>query len=190
MAGNLFSDTPSVGNRNAVLQVVARADQPLTAPEIVKRAGLPKHADRSIPGLLDELVQAGTLRSVPPKSAKGKPRYWDRDPLDIARDAVLAAVQQSEEPVAAGDVARGVKLPFKLSAAEVSRLLEAMAASGGIHTIAPRTAKGGPRYWHGNQREFDRRCIVRLLEDKGPQGEAAVKRAVKWLGGNQFRERP
>jgi len=188
MAGNLFSDTSSAGNRDAVLQTVARADQPLTAPEIVKRAGLSKQAARSVPGLLENLVQGGSLRSVPPKSAKGKPRYWDRDPLDVARNAVLAVVQQSEEPVAAGDVARRLKLPFKLSAAEVSRLLEETAGSGHVHTIAPRTAKGGPRYWHRDQREFAQRCIVRLLEDKGPQGEAAVKRAVKWLGGNQFRE--
>ena len=33
------------------------------------------------------------LRALPPKSAKSKPRYWDRDPRILGRSAVLEAVQ-------------------------------------------------------------------------------------------------
>jgi len=169
-----------------LLRVVCEADQPLTSANILKQAATPRKikAAEAI-AILDQLVAVGSLHQIPPKTAKGKPLYWDRDPKHIASAAALSVVEQALDPVTVSEVGKQIKLPFKLTSPEVASILSELVQSGQIHEIPAKTAKSGPRYWNKDTAEYSQRTIVTLLEDKGPQPETSIKSSVKWLDAAQ-----
>lgn len=176
-------------DREALLQAVRDASEPLTVLNVVKLAQTSRKAKTDeVAAILDEFVADGRLNRLPPKTAKGKPRYWDRDPKTVGRAAILELVRQAPEPVSASDVKKQLKLPFKLSPVEITAILEECAQEGRIHPIPAKTAKSGPRYWNRDALEFARRCVLQLLEKKGPQADSAVRRAVKWLEPDQSQQ--
>lgn len=175
-------------DRDALLNAVRRADEPLDAGKVAKAAATSRrpNVDEAV-AILDGFVAAGALKSFPPKTAKGKTRYWDREPRSVARQQLLEIVERAEEPISARDAKRRLKLPFRLSDAEIDSILQESAQEGRIYTIPGKTLKSGPRYWHDNDLEFARRLVLDLLNTKGPQTQSALKRPVKWLDDGQRR---
>lgn len=79
--------------RTAALEAMQRAAKPFTAAEIAKQLDLPiKVSAGDLQPLIDESLAPCTLYEFPAKSAKGKPRYWNRDRLEFGRLAMLSAL--------------------------------------------------------------------------------------------------
>lgn len=185
---DLFFNQAVPDERTGLLLAVRDSREPLTVSEIIKRAAVPRRLKPAeATGILDHCVASGMLNAVPPRTAKGKPRYWDRDPNEIARGAILDLVRQAPEPVAAGDVRKQLKLPVMLTPREIAAFLADGATQGKFHEIPAKTAKGGPRYWNRDAIEYARQSILSLLEKKGPSAESAVRSTVKWIGTSEYR---
>jgi hypothetical protein len=71
---------PTSEAREEVLKMMRRTDEPVTARQLSGRLVAPfRIAEAILAPILDEFVANGSLRSIPAATAKGKPRYWDRD---------------------------------------------------------------------------------------------------------------
>src|SRR5262245_25816009 len=105
---------PAAETREHLLSVLRSSAAPLTAREL-KALLAPPHqiAEREIALTLEESVAAGVLRTVPPRTAKGKLRYWDRDPREVSRGLALEVVKAAERPLAAKELVRRLTLPLK-----------------------------------------------------------------------------
>src|SRR5262249_5679902 len=86
--------------REHLLGVLRSSTAPLTARELGALLAPPHQIHgREIASILEESVAAGVLRALPPKTAKGKPRYWDRDPREACCGLALEFVKGAEGPV-------------------------------------------------------------------------------------------
>lgn len=103
---------PSVEVREHALAVLQQADEPLEAKALAKLLQEPHRISAAALALvLEKFVESGTLIQYPGKSAKGQPRYWDRDAGAIARQAALLLLQNADEPLTAKDVAGKLAAP-------------------------------------------------------------------------------
>lgn len=180
---------PSPEAREHVLFVVRTAAEPLSAKSLAKSLLEPyRIAETEVARILDDYVAVKRLHRYPPKTAKGPVRYWDRDLYAIGRAAVLEANQDAEGPLTAVELVRRLMSPVKFTVGEVAPILDDCVAVGTLHEIPPATARGRKRYWNRNVLEFGRQTILKILDAKGPQTEASLKRGVKWLSGEQFQQ--
>ncbi|SFI46743.1 hypothetical protein [Planctomicrobium piriforme] len=169
----------------SLLAVLGQSESPLTAKELMKHATLPvKLSEAELVVLLDEAVGAGHIRAFP--GTKGKTRYWDRDPAPLLRQAVLAAMEEASGPVADKELLKSLSAPVPTDEATLQPVLEELIESGELHRFPPATAKGKPIYWREDGVDWARTVLRRLVEQKGPQAEAALKKAVKWLTSDEF----
>jgi hypothetical protein len=190
MAGKKQTVLPPAPEARAELLAQMRASEaPLAARDLKKRLA-PQHqmAAAQIAAVLEEYVAAGTLHELPGKSARSKPRYWDRDPRAVCCEPVVEAVQRADAPHTANELRRRLVLPIKMPEAELSQILEEAARHGKVHSIPPATAKGKPRYWSRDALTFGQREILRTIREKGPQSESAIKRVAKGLNEAQIRQ--
>lgn len=180
---------PSPEAREEVLTIIRKAAEPMLAKPLVKLLS-PRHrvAEADLEQVLDELVVAGALFAVAPKTAKAKRRYWGRDPRAVARAAVLEAIANAAEPLPAKKLASQLKTPIKFAELELTQLLNEQAAAGALHVIPGTTAKGPPRYWQHDALEFGRREVLKMLDAKGPQTLANLKKAAKGLDDSRFQQ--
>lgn len=180
---------PSPEARDHLWQVIRSSTEPLTVKALA-RLLLPPHkmTTAELGTILDEDVAVGRLYRLPPASARGAPRYWDRDAAALIRLAAWEAVRRSERPRTARELLRDLGISFKIKEPELSRALNEQVASGAIHAVAPATAKGKPRFWHRHALEFGKLEILNLLEAKGAQTAAALKKTVKGFSESQFQE--
>jgi hypothetical protein len=180
---------PSPEARDEVLTHIRSSATPLAARELAKRLS-PSHkmAAADLETILEEHVAAGTLRLLPSKTMKSKPRYWDRDPRAVCFGAAVEAVQRTDGPHTAKELLRGLLLPIKLTEAELSQILDEAAGAGKLHVIPPATAKGKPRYWNRDALTYGRLEILKALNDKGPLSESALKMAAKGFSDAQIRQ--
>jgi hypothetical protein len=175
--------------REHLLGVLRSSTPPLTAREL--RALLaPPHQlpEREIASLLEESVAAGVLRALPPKTAKGKPRYWDRDPREVCRGLAFEFVKTAERPVTAKELVRRLPVPVKLTEAEWGEILDRHVSENKLHAIPPATSKGKRRFWGRDSLEFGRVEFLAALDAKGPQTETQLRRALKLFSDTQFRK--
>jgi hypothetical protein len=180
---------PSPEARAEVLTVIRSTAEPLAANQLAKLLPAPhKIAVGALAPILDEYVAAGTLRSYPPKSAKSKPRYWDRDARAIGRAAALEAMQNVDAPVTAKELLRRLVVPLKLTELELTQLLDGAVTERKLHAIPPATSKGKPRFWKSDALTFGRLEILKALDEKGLQRESALKKAAKGLSDGDFRQ--
>lgn len=176
-------------DRKAILKTVQLSDEPLDPNKIAKLADSPsKLRPLDVMTVLDEFTAEGVLRQFPPKTAKGKPRYWDRDPIQVCATSVIQAVAGSEIPVTAKEAVKLAKLPLKLSDNDINTILQRAVQVGQIHEIPPKTAKAGPRYWHSSDLVFARQTMLDKLNSKGPQPATSLKNLSKWLKPDQFQQ--
>lgn len=81
--------------REYFLTVIRTTAEPVTASQVAKLLVAPhKLTEAKLAPILDEFVASSTLRSFAPKTAKGKPRYWDRDVSVLSRSLILAAIEK------------------------------------------------------------------------------------------------
>lgn len=180
---------PAPETREHVLRAIRTSSVPLAARDVRKLPAAPEPLPlATVVSILEEHVADGALRELPPKTSKGKPRYWDRDPLEISRAAALEAVQRAEQPLTTREVSRRISAPLKLSEPEWAQILDGFVADGMLHAIPPATAKGKGRYWHRDALEFARRQIVKTLDAKGSQTEAQLRKLAKGLSDTQFQQ--
>ena len=175
--------------REQVLAAIRGSATPLTAREL--RALLaPPHQlpEREIASILEESVAAGVLRALPPKTAKGKPRYWDRDPREVSRNLALEVVKGAERPVTAKELVRRLPIPLKFTEPEWGEILDRYVSENKLHAIPPATAKGKRRYWGRDALEFGRVEFLNALDAKGPQTETQLRRALKLFSDAQFQQ--
>jgi hypothetical protein len=189
MAKSRPAATPSPETRHHVLSAIQRTSEPVTVAEIAKLLVAPhKPTTAGLTGLLDELVTSGELQSVPPKTAKGKPRYWDRDVrelerarLAVLRDRILQAIQSSPAPVAAKDVAKSLSGPEKFTEAELAPLLDGLVTESRLRAFAPATTRGKTTYWDRDLVEYGCLLISAALGKKSPQSQTELRKAAKVL---------
>jgi hypothetical protein len=116
-------------SRAAALEAMQRADEPFTARELISRLIVPlKFTEEEFAEILNESVSAGTLHVFPPKSAKSKPRYWNCDPLEFGRLAILKTLD-ARGPQSAAKLKKSVK---GLSEVEFQQILQSAIASGDV----------------------------------------------------------
>jgi len=85
---------PSPEAREHLLTVIRSSAEPLPATALARHLVAPfRIAAKQLGPVLDECVAAGKLFVLPPKTAKGRPRYWNRHPLEFGRLAILKAVE-------------------------------------------------------------------------------------------------
>ena len=179
---------PSPEAQEALLAAIRLSPEPLAAKALATQLA-PAHVvtEAQLVPILDESVAAGVLRRYPAATAKGKPRYWDRDLLEVARRLLHEAVLQAEEPFTAKDLAR-IKTPVKLSEAELTKLLNDFVSAGTLHVIPSKTAKGKPRFWGHDIIEFGRHTVLQVIERKGPQPATTLKKELKGLSETQLQQ--
>lgn len=101
-------------------------------------------------------------------------------------ESVYQAIQQTTEPVTAGQIAKLLVGRHKLSEAKVTPVLEAFVAAERLRTFPPKTAKGKPRYWDRDLGVFARSLILETLNQKGPLKKTDVRKAAKLLTEDLF----
>ena len=81
--------------REHLYDLIRATAEPLTASQLAKLLVAPhKFSEAKLVPILDEFVAASRLHSFPPKTAKGKPRYWDRDAGALGRSLITAALDK------------------------------------------------------------------------------------------------
>lgn len=181
--------SPMAPSREQLLDAVRAAPEPLDVRSFAKLLEAPfRLREADLTPLLDELVQSGTLHRYPPKTAKGKPRYWDRDLRELARAALLELAQQADSPLTARDFAQKLTAPLKFKEAELAPLLDECVSAGTLYSIPPATPRGKPRYWSRDLLEFCRQSILTILAAKGPLAEQSLAKALPDLSPSQFRQ--
>jgi hypothetical protein len=188
MAGKRTPRPPlSPEERAELLDVVRKSNAPLTATQLHKLLTEPRKLGKAeVAPILEDFVAGGALHRIPPPTGKGNPSYWDRDVRAIARSAALDALHRADGPLTAADLAKRLVTPLKFKAGDLTPVLDACVAAGTLHTFPPASAKGKPRYWDRDALAFGRGTILGLLDAKGPQTQASLRRSVKWLSDTQF----
>lgn len=178
---------PSPEARENVLAVVRSASEPLSAAAL-SRLLLPPYeiTAKELEPILEEFAAAGALLRLPGKTAKGKPQYWDRDPVSLRRAVLQDALRSAEAPLTAQDLVK--KISGKPKPAELTSLLEELVASGAAFAMPATGAKPKPRYWGRPAHEYGRQALRQFIELKGPQEKSKLRKALKEFGDDQFRK--
>lgn len=178
---------PSVEAQEHALATLRQADEPLDAKALAKLLQEPHHISAAeLTPVLKAFVASGRLIQYPGKTAKGQPRYWDRDAGAIARQSALILLQNADEPLTAKDVAGKLATPLKFSEKELVPILEEYVTAGLIHAIPRKTAKGQPRFWGQDLLEYGRWRVLETLKLKGPLAPAKLQTTLKDLDKGQF----
>lgn len=181
---------PQALARAAVLKAIDGTDAPLTASEIVKRLPKqPKLSAADVEQILEELVAAGVLHKIPPKTRSGKPRYWHRDALEFGHVAILKTLD-AKGPQAESALRKAVK---ELSDVQFGEIVRAGLAAGTLwrhpplkkskpellgnrppapesylHSVAAELSDAIPRLLSANvPPEAVRRALVQMIEAAG-----------------------
>ena len=180
---------PSMESRERAFSLLAAAPHPLTAKELSQLLQAPYQiSEKDLIPVLDGYVATQRLRSFAGATAKAKLRYWNRDVGKLVRKAGREAVQKSEQPATAKELASQLGLAFKVAEPDVATALDQLVADGQLFAIAPKTAKGKPRYWHQNAQTYARQLVRETLRAKGPQAEPALQKLVPGLTKEQWKE--
>ncbi len=178
---------PSVDAQEHALATLRQADEPLDAKALAKLLQEPHHISAvDLAPVLEAFVVSGRLISYPRKTAKGQPRYWDRDAGAIARQAALSLLRTADEPLTAKEIAGKLTTPMKFSEKDLAPILEECTAAGLIHSIPPKTAKSKARFWGQDLLEYGRRRVLETLKLKGPLAPAKLQTSLKDLDKGQL----
>ncbi len=181
---------PSPDACEHLLATIRSSAEPLPANTLA-RLLMPPHRipARQLGPLLDEYVEAGKVYVLPPKTPRGKPRYWNRGALEFGRLAILAALE-AKGPQTETQLVKAVR---GLSGAQFQQVLQVALVAREIWRHPPlgkskkdvfgRTAPSPEPYLRavGNQlaaivarltaadvSQFDlRRALVQMIESAG-----------------------
>lgn len=86
---------PTQEAKAEVLKVISRTSEPLVAKKISALLVAPfKISPTVLVPILDEYVVSGQLHAFPPATAKGQPRYWDRDLTEFGRVLMVGLIEK------------------------------------------------------------------------------------------------
>lgn len=178
---------PTAEALHELRRLIDDAHEPKTAAELIKLlAPVQKLAGPQLDTVLREWIASGVLREYSPKTAKGKPRYWNRDLASLCQSAVQEAIQHAEAPATAKELAGKITGPIRFSEADVQAVLERFLTAGSAHSFPPKGKAGKPRYWHQGIQEATRRDLEKLLSTKGPQKKAQLQKVAAGVSVEQF----
>ncbi|MGQ0633702.1 MAG: hypothetical protein ACT4QC_03750 [Planctomycetaceae bacterium] len=120
--------------RAAAFDAIRRSDAPLTASQIARQLTGPlKAARRELEQILAELASKHTLHKFAPATAKGGPRYWDRDHAAFGRLALLKALD-AHGPQTATKLKKAAR---GLSDEHFEQVLQRLMAEGAVYRHPP-----------------------------------------------------
>ena len=87
---------------DAVLSTIQKASLPVTARQICGSLSMGvKIPETVVLPILEERIASGLLHPFPPATAKGMPRYWDRDLVEWGRLQIESAIhKKGPQPIA------------------------------------------------------------------------------------------
>jgi len=93
---------PAPEIRDAAISMIRKTPEPVTAKQICGLlAVLFKITEPVLLPVLDESVANGLLQAIPAGTARGKPRYWDRDLIEFGRLQIEATIRKKgPQPIA------------------------------------------------------------------------------------------
>ena len=120
----------------AVRSILHQADGPLTASQVLKRAGPPAATTlEQVVAWLNDQTAAGTVFQFAPYGGKS-PRYWTRPMGEYARVVVLRLL--AERPRSRSELAQALTAPLReMSQDRRSRLAAQLLAAGEIRELPP-----------------------------------------------------
>jgi hypothetical protein len=84
---------PSPETLERILAVVQTTTEPMTAGQLSKLLVAPhKLTEAKLTPILEEFVKTSRLKLFDAKTAKGKPRYWDRGVNELGQSLITAAI--------------------------------------------------------------------------------------------------
>jgi hypothetical protein len=168
-----------------LLEVIAQSPEPSSARILARR--LP--AELRIPAAeLEELLQADATagRLFSSRTARGEVCYWDRDVQVVVREALRSLITDLEQPRTARELATALKLPFKVSEAELLPVLEDLVENRLVFPIPPATARGKPRFGKQPFSDYGIQELIRSLQVRGAQPATGLKKLLKWATSEQL----
>jgi hypothetical protein len=93
-------------------------------------------------------------------------------------DALIAALEHANEPMAVTKLAQIIPLPYKKQKSRFESILQELVAQGRAHGFPPFRSRQ-PRYWTKDQDHYARALILNLLVEKGPSRPAEVEKPIK-----------
>lgn len=90
---------------------------------------------------------ASDSTSVSTKAQMAKNRQQMLPLSEVDRDQIIQSCVTADEPVTAAELVKANVATRKVTALEVTSLLDEMIATGRLHQWPAKTAKGQPRYW-------------------------------------------
>ncbi len=125
---------PSAEACEHLLEVIRTSVGPLPANSLARLLVAPfKITNRQLAPILDDYVAAGRLHVFPPKTAKGKPRYWDRDSVEFGRQAIISVIEL-KGPQTETQLKKAAK---GLSEAQFQQILNRALAAGDVWRHPP-----------------------------------------------------
>ncbi|MBS0201306.1 MAG: hypothetical protein JSS49_00295 [Planctomycetes bacterium] len=95
--------------REHLLTLIRSTTEPVTAAQVAKLlTGPHKLSEARVAPILDEFVAQARLKPIPPKTAKGKPRFWDRDSVELGR-LLITATLEKKGAVSQSELRKGAK---------------------------------------------------------------------------------
>lgn len=179
---------PSDAARAEVIRVIRDAPEPLFAKAISSLLSSPNELkEAQVQPLLQELASAGTIFELPGTTAKGKPRYWNRDWKLFKREIVESAIQRAAGPVIVTELATSLSTIVKLTPAEVTPILQELVDQGTVFYFPPDKPSGKGRYWFQGLDAIARPAILAALQQsEGPLSAKELSPLIK--GSTKFLE--
>jgi len=186
-ARELFPPSPVAVER--LLEAARQISQPSTAAIIARSVDPPDRLREAaaIP-VLENAVLEHKLFRYPPKSPKGKPRYWGQNLAQLVQAAVERTIPELDAPVTAREFLKRLSVPLKLTEAELFPVLQEAVQQGVLHSIPAATAKSQPRFWNRDRNEFGRQTVLEMVRKKGPQPSATLLKSLKGFSREQGAE--
>ncbi|HWL11297.1 MAG TPA: hypothetical protein VNQ76_23030 [Planctomicrobium sp.] len=170
-----------------VLRTARLFEMPVTAREIAQAVTLSRVVkETEVTPLLESGVTDGVLFPLPPKTAKGKPRYWGQNP-DVAVESVMeSAVLNATKPLSLKELLKAASGAIPVTPDQVSPLLAKLLAAKKLHLIPPLTSRGAPGYWREPPASWGREVIRQTVQSKGAQPDAKLRKLVTFLSDGEF----
>jgi hypothetical protein len=116
---------PSAEAVDALFGAMRQTGGPVTAAQLAKLTVKPfKLSEKLVLPLLEERAARGELHAFPPATAKGKPRYWDRDESEFARLAIVALLDKKGPQTKAAALKAAKGLSAAVAAGALQSLLD------------------------------------------------------------------
>lgn len=120
--------------RDVLLKVIHRAEEPLTVAQLAKQmTGAFKATAAKLLPVLQELSAARVLHVFPPATARGTPRYWDRELHEYGRVRLLQSLGK-KGPLSKVDLRKSIK---ELSDQQFQEAFDALVAERQVFPHPP-----------------------------------------------------